>query len=163
VEELLVAAALLPMAFTDLRAGIDGLVTVSDASEEGGGACVSSGVADPSISLLDDRVAGGQRTTTRPRVLVIGLFDGAGGLRVSLGRLPVDVVGYISSEIDKEARRLVRVRWAGVIEWGDLTRVSREVVSSTAAAFAKGVDCIVVGAGSPCQDPSSLRLNRERG
>ncbi len=44
VTELITAVGLLPMAFTDVRAVVSGMATVSDASEAGGGVCASTGV-----------------------------------------------------------------------------------------------------------------------
>ena len=44
VDELLTFAALVPLAYADLRVSFTDVVTVSDASETGGGACASSGV-----------------------------------------------------------------------------------------------------------------------
>ena len=42
VSEMLVLEALLPLAFFNLKASIDAVVTVSDASETGGGLCYAS-------------------------------------------------------------------------------------------------------------------------
>ena len=104
VAEIMVAAALLPLAFTDSCARIDGSATVSDASEAGGGACVSSGVAEQNAALLDASLFAGARCPRRPRAVVIGLFDGAGGLRVALSwttsppkltRAPEELSGYV--------------------------------------------------------------------
>eukprot|EP00973_Karenia_brevis_P019098 2618149-Karenia_brevis.AAC.1 len=43
LTELLAFCCTLPLAHADMRLSIDGAVSVSDASESGGGACLSSG------------------------------------------------------------------------------------------------------------------------
>eukprot|EP00971_Amphidinium_carterae_P330859 6464112-Amphidinium_carterae.2 len=48
-QELLHACLVLPLAVTNLKARIDGLITCSDASTTGGGCCASSGVRSPEL------------------------------------------------------------------------------------------------------------------
>jgi len=94
--------------------------------------------------------------------LCVGLFDGLGGLRLALKKLEPRcfVVGYISSEVDKPAKRLVRKRWPGVTEWGDVSLVSAEMVDKVANMFLEQTDLVLIGAGSPCQDLSKLNVHR---
>ena len=87
-------------------------------------------------------------------VLVIGLFDGMGCLRIAAERMGLKVIGYISSEIDRSAKRLVRLRWPGVVEWNDISQVDRDVVERTLLSFAGLVSVVWIGAGIPCQDLS---------
>ena len=54
VSEILVALTLLPLAFIGLRATIDGRVSCSDASEGGGGMCVSRGITEAGLSVLEE-------------------------------------------------------------------------------------------------------------
>jgi len=44
--ELLSAICLLPLAFTDIRASLDAVVLATDASEEGGGLCFTTGLTE---------------------------------------------------------------------------------------------------------------------
>ena len=142
-SELLIALCLTPLAISDLRTQVSGLVTCSDASEKGGGVCKSSGLSplgfeiltkiqtqntplsmgDPSAAQLDavtdakkHKIA--VQVINKPRVLVISLFDGIGGLLAAVSRLPIVVVGFAASEIDSACKRLVKKRWPGVIELG---------------------------------------------
>jgi len=140
ISELLVGCCLCPLAFSDLRASVDGVVTCSDASMMGGGACASSCITEGAERFLASggedsfRSLGAMRSSEewplaeldvsslsyapllktlaapffRPRVLVVGLFDGIAGLLVSVSRLPVLVIGFVTSEIDSAAKRLVR-------------------------------------------------------
>lgn len=96
IQELLECIALMPLATSDLRAEIDKEVTVSDASEAGGGLCCSGQLTDEGETLLQtlqspkvrkERMipftAQGQMPTKRqggPRVFVLSLFDGIGAL-----------------------------------------------------------------------------------
>ena len=188
ISELLVSCCLSPLAFSDLRTSIDGLVTCSDASMSGGGACASSGISEAADRFLnsDDhdsfRSLGAMRSSEewplkdldaschcylallsglhpphyRPRVLVVGLFDGIAGLLVAVTRLPVLVIGFVTSEIDSAARRLVRKRWPGVIELGSITAITPDQINRLAGTFSAAVDLVIIGAGSPCQDLSGL-------
>ncbi|CAE8644364.1 unnamed protein product [Polarella glacialis] len=136
-SELFVACMLTPLGFTYLHATIDGMVTCSDASMDG---------VKPS--------------TIRIRILCVGFFDGVAGLLVALTRLPVEVVGFASAETDPTARRLIRKRWPGVIELGSVLSVTSEIVERLATVYSF-VDLVILGAGSPCQDLSSLLADRK--
>ncbi|CAK0822222.1 unnamed protein product, partial [Prorocentrum cordatum] len=181
VEELLMGVMVLPLAASSLRARVDGMVTSSDASEMGGGVCTSAGLREDVAAALQvprtvpDQLGIGARLLNMPEdparpwaaanprvparavrrvlsVLVIGLFDGIGGLAVAFSRLPFRIAAYVAAETDAEARRVVRLRWLGVIDWGDVTRVGSETVRDLFEAFGGLVDLVAVAAGSPCQD-----------
>ena len=186
--ELLVATSLLPLAVTDLRAPISGLVTASDASEKGGGCCKSTGLTcegfDTLLSLQSNKeMSLGHRPCDsaellpccekikeqlrfppllkQARVLVVGLFDGIAGLLCALSRLPVLVIGFASSEIDPVAKKLVRKRWPGVIELGNIQGIDFETINKLAVTYAPLADLVIIGAGSPCQDLSGLLADRQ--
>ena len=97
----------------------------------------------------------------QPRVLLIGLFEGIGGLVASVTRLPVVVISFASAEIDREARRLLRKRWPGLIEMGSVTEIDEAAVRRLASIFAPLVDFVLIAGGSPCQDLSSLNAAGE--
>ncbi|CAK0891073.1 unnamed protein product [Prorocentrum cordatum] len=187
VEELLMGVMVLPLAASSLRARIDGVVTSSDASEMGGGVCASAGLREDVAAAVQvprtvpDQLGMGARLLNMPEdparpwaaanprvparavrrvlsVLLIGLFDGIGGLAVAFSRLPVRIAACVAAETDAKARRVVRLRWPGVIDWGDVTRVGSETVRDLFEAFGGLVDLVVVAAGSPCQDLSRLNV-----
>ncbi|CAK0822340.1 unnamed protein product [Prorocentrum cordatum] len=187
VEELLMGVMVLPLAASSLRARIDGMVTSSDASEMGGGVCTSAGLREDVAAALQvprtvpDQLGIGARLLNMPEdparpwaaanprvparavrrvlsVLLIGLFDGIGGLAVAFSRLPVRIAAFVAAETDAKARRVVRLRWIGVIDWGDVARVGSETVRDLFEAFGGLVDLVVVAAGSPCQDLSRLNV-----
>ncbi|CAK0906331.1 unnamed protein product, partial [Prorocentrum cordatum] len=187
VEELLMGVMVLPLAASSLRARIDGMVTSSDASEMGGGVCTSAGLRENVAAALQvpravpDQLGIGARLLNMPEdcarpwaaanprvparavrrvlsVLLIGLFDGIGGLAVAFSRLPFRIAAYVAAEADARARRVARLRRPGVIDWGDVTRVGSETVRDLFEAFGGLVDLAAVAAGSPCQDLSRLNV-----
>ena len=172
------------MAFADLRTPIDGVVYSTDASKSGGCVCESTGLtklgwqrirqlqaegrlheqgtADVFFEKSADMSAKVRWSYQLPTyVVLIGLFDGMGCLRVSAARMGLTVLGYISCEIDKAAKRVVRLRWPGVIEWNNIESVYRDVVDSTMKSFAGLASVVWLGAGSPCQDLSGLNTSRQ--
>ncbi|CAK0851426.1 unnamed protein product [Prorocentrum cordatum] len=163
LEELL--AATMPMAATSLRAKIEGMATVSDASEFGGGWRASAGLrAEPEASLssaptLDEQMHLGARLLQLAAVLLVGLFDGIGGLAAAFSRLPARATGCVTAETDAEARRVVRLRWPGAIDWGDATRAAAAVVNELRDAYCDEVDLCAAAAGSPCQDLARLKAS----
>ena len=64
------------------------------------------------------------------RVLAISLFDGIGAMMVSLTRLKCRIIGYASCEIDQRCKRLTRTRLPGIIELGDITKVTRKSIQA---------------------------------
>ena len=79
----------------------------------------------------------------------------------ALCRLDCQVIGFASSEVDVECKRLVRRRWPGVIELGDIKGVSRATIEALSKSLGYQVDLVLAGGGSPCQDLSSLLANRQ--
>lgn len=92
-DEMMVMECLLPAVVTDLRAKIDPVVTVSDASETGGGACYASrlsrlGVEELEV-LMDEENAPQPEVSddfrdSPQKIVVIDLFAGIGGLERAL-------------------------------------------------------------------------------
>ena len=176
-QELLRAISMLAMASADLRSPISGLVTCSDASETGGGICCSGSLSGEGLRVLESlqtplykktRCAvfapQGALTVSNdqgPRVMVVSLFDGIGAVMCGLSRLRCRIVAYASSEIDKPCRRLVRKRWPGVIELGDVTKITDEALETLWRSVCFQVDLVLAGGGSPCQDLSVLLADRK--
>ncbi|CAK0842826.1 unnamed protein product, partial [Prorocentrum cordatum] len=179
-QELLACIGYLPIACTDLRAALSPVATVSDASEAGGGVCASTGLTPLAVQQLRAARQGARPVLgpgrgdlqparsspslpggrPRPRVLIVSLFDGVAALAVAMSRLPVDIVGMVCSEVDKPARRVVRLRWPGTADWGDIRSISEKDVAKLADTYYSLCDVCVRGAGSPCQDLSAVNLSR---
>ena len=174
---LIRSCVMLPMAVSNLRTPVDGLVSASDASEQGGGLCVASQLTqegrDTLTALKSEtyqktrcmpfQSAGAMPITSPrgPRIFVLSLFDGVAAIMCALTRLPCQVVGFAASEIDRECRRLVRKRWPGVIELGKVESIDDKVIEALVNALGFEIDCFLISAGSPCQDLTVLLAGRE--
>ena len=175
-QEILRAIALLPLAAVSMRTQISNMATCSDASEAGGGLCASGGLTSEGELLLQHLDSEEYRSTrcfpfqpqgamptgtrTGPRIVVISLFDGIAALMVALCRLDCQVVAFAASEIDKDCKKLVRRRWPGVMELGDVSKIDRTILEALGQSINHQVDLVLCGGGSPCQDLSALLANR---
>ena len=83
------------------------------------------------------------------RILIVGLFDGLGGLRIAFRKLNkyVVVMCYVSSEVDKVAKRVVRKHWPGVLEWGSVEAINDDIVGKLSHVLSTQIDHVVIGGG----------------
>ncbi|CAK0821597.1 unnamed protein product, partial [Prorocentrum cordatum] len=179
LDELMHSCLLMPLASTNLRAATTSIVSCSDASEDGAGMCTAVGLAEGAAKFLaflgshgtcGHRIASYTGSCTieptriapgaPPRVLLVSLFDGIGGAAVSLVRAGFDIVGYMSSEVDKGARRVLRSRWPGLIELGPVEEIHDRQLEAL-AMFQDRIVAVVVEGGSPCQDTSGVNADRQ--
>ena len=169
LDEMLALEAALPMAYCNLRAKLDPLVTASDASETGGGTCFSSrlthmGQAEAKRILdggeVEERAAAEDELNEGERVLVFDFFGGMGGLPRSLERCGVRITHMVVVEKERDLRRLHRRVWAGSEEKVDITKLKRE---DLVACFKRvpGITGVIAGGGSPCQGLSVLSSERQ--
>ena len=153
--------ALVPLAQLCFSGKLQAEVTCSDASQTGGGICVSSGLTEYGVMAANSEVRG---TIPEPhdfvQVLTVGLFDGIGALRVACDILGVPVAGHISIEKDPEARRVLEAHFPDSLFWEDVTTVSRELVKTWSLKYSN-VGLVLVGAGPPCQGVSKLNSERK--
>lgn len=172
VSSIMKACVMTVMAVADLRLKVDGAVTASDASTLGGGMCISGELTEEGKTMLDFLHSPGYQLSrgavftaagamprplnSGPRIFVLSLFDGIAAVMCALSRLPCAVIGFAASEIDKDCRRLVRRRWPGVIELGSVTTIDGKVIDALVQSLGYKVDLVLIPAGSPCQDLSSL-------
>eukprot|EP00438_Fugacium_kawagutii_P022996 Skav216829 [mRNA] locus=scaffold2314:109375:114908:+ [translate_table: standard] len=170
VDEMFLLEGLLPMAFFNLKAKVDGLVTASDASETGGGLCYAtrlsmSGLREAEALLEegepqdeeDKKVA--DELHDDEKVLVIDLFAGIGGLTEALKKAGVSWRHLVAIEKDQDCRRLLRRAHPGLELVSDVRAFDQEALKK-AMAKVPGLTGIVVGGGSPCQGLSTLSSER---
>ena len=166
-----------PLASTSLRSAVDGLVTASDASERGGGLCAAEQLSQEGLARLDSlqsksyrehrlqpfQAAGAMPASllVGPRIFVLSLFDGVAAVMCALSRLPCQVVGFAASEIDPACKRLVRKRWPGVLELGRVEKIDEKVIHALVTSLGFEIDCLLIPAGSPCQDLTVLLAGRK--
>ena len=88
-DEMLVLESLLPVVASDLKAKIDPVVTASDASETGGGACYASRLSRLGVEELDkmmeeedveEALLSDDFRDVGQKIVVVDLFAGIGGL-----------------------------------------------------------------------------------
>jgi hypothetical protein len=151
----------LPLARLDFRVDMHPLVTCSDASSQGGGACVTV-AATPFGSMVAQGGLRGELPESRTGdvVLSIGLFDGIGALRVALDLLGVQVIGHVSVEKDPAARRVVEAHYPGTIGLDRVEDITDDVVQEWSLRFSQ-CSLVIVGAGPPCQGVSGLNYDRQ--
>ena len=173
IRSLIRGCILMPMAVANLRSQ----VSASDASETGGGLCVSHELTDEGSATLETLQSGAYAESRMspfhaagempvkdpkgPKVFVLSLFDGVAAVMCALTRLPCQVVGFAASEIDRECKRLVRKRWPGVIELGKVEDITDTVITSLVNSLGFKIDILLISAGSPCQDLTALLANRK--
>eukprot|EP00438_Fugacium_kawagutii_P020958 Skav211849 [mRNA] locus=scaffold305:925833:932175:+ [translate_table: standard] len=166
VEEILMAGFSQPLRFTNLRAGLNEVVTASDASEHGGGLVhgsklTSQGVRDSlaAVEGLDDIPMDEMRYEDQQKVLAIDCFAGIGGLSRSLELLGIQPARLVVIDKDPHCRHLLRVRWPGCDVWTDVKKVSKKDLEKVMRAT-PGLTGVICGGGSPCQGLSKLSSQR---
>lgn len=82
---------------------------------------------------------------------VLSLFDGISCGRLALERAGVPVEKYYASEIDKYAIQIAQKNYPDTIQVGDVTKLN----------YLEFLDVDIVIGGSPCQDLSIAKQNRE--
>ena len=96
-----------------------------------------------------------------PRVLAVSLFDSVGAVVCALTRLPCQVIGYASSNIDKNSKRLLRRRWPGVIQLGNIESIDSKLIEHLHTSVNHRLDVVIVGAGCPCQAVSEHEFDMQ--
>ena len=156
VDELLRLCLMLPLCFTNLRAKIASRVTCSDASEFGGGFCISTGLT--SLNSIPSRINELELECSQ-EFFTIEWFAGIGGMSRSLERLGLRTHQTVVCENDENCVSILRRFLPGTIVWKDIKEVDAEMVRSAFDTFpnAKGV---LQSGGSPCQGLSQLSSER---
>ena len=151
----------MPLAQMNLRAQLLGSVSVSDASEFGGGFCISQGLTPMGVHAASCDVRGDlPDIDDHVQVLTIGLFDGIGALRVGADVLKLAMAGHVSSEVSKEGTRVLEANFPDSLQVGDVTNINDEMVKQWATTYSN-VGLVLVGGGPPCQGVSGLNADRK--
>ena len=158
--ELLRFLGLVPLIRMSFRLDMHPMVTCSDASTTGGGVCRSAGLS-PVGSMVSQGGLRGQipQPLAEHQVLVIGLFDGIGAIRVAMDLQSVPVCGYISVEMNPSARRVVESHYPGVVHHVKVEEIDETLVHEWSLRFSQ-CSLVVLGAGPPCQGVSGLNSDR---
>lgn len=84
-------------------------------------------------------------------MIVLSLFDGISCGRLAFERAGIPVEKYYASEIDKYAIQVAQKNYPDTIQVGDITKLN----------YLELLDVDIVIGGSPCQDLSIAKQNRE--
>ncbi|CAK0881107.1 unnamed protein product, partial [Prorocentrum cordatum] len=125
-DELLAVVLATPLLWTDLAAQVSGEVVATDASETGGGACVSAGLSPKGVARLGALRAGAPACPSD--ILVVSVFDATGGAAMALDLLGITPCGIIAVEPSKVARGVVRAAWPQAFCYPDASAVTHEEV-----------------------------------
>ena len=151
----------LPLAQMNLKAPMVGSVTASDASEFGGGFCVSRGLSPMGACASHCSIRGDlPELEDHVQVLTVGLFDGVGALRVAADCLLLPMAGHVSSEVSREGSRVVEAHFPDSISVGKVENIDDGMVKDWACRY-PNVGVVVVGGGPPCQGVSGLNSDRK--
>ena len=157
-QELLHAAMLAPLMRTNLRCRPDMLVTASDASESGGGACAAAGLTNFGVQTA---LTLSQPVSPSPArgVVLVSLFGGIEAGMRAFNLLGVRVMLHISAEIDPQASRVARDLYPDMIHVRDV----HELQPPLLAKMMGGIDplLVIIISGSPCQGLSGLNAQRK--
>ena len=160
-SEILRFIMLVPLAQMNLRAPLKGAVTASDASEYGGGFCISHGLTPMGCHAASCEVRGDlPEIEDHVQVLTVGLFDGIGALRVSADALILPMAGHVSSEVNVEGRRVLEAQFPDTLSVGNVEDISDDMVKEWALRYSN-VGIVLVGGGPPCQGVSGLNSDRK--
>ena len=138
-----------------------GDVTASDASEWGGGFCISKGLTPMGIHASQCLVRGDVgEPSDHIQVLTIGLFDGIGALRVGADALKLPMGGHVSAEVSEAGNRVLEGNFPDSLHVGNVKNITEEMVKDWAARFSN-VGVVLVAGGPPCQGVSGLNADRK--
>ena len=102
-KELFACMSLSVLAFMDLRAPYDAIVSASDASESGGGLSFSSGLTEFGVQAASKTTRGCDfQGLDDHQVLVISMLDGLGACREALDVMGAKMAGYVAGPKRKE-------------------------------------------------------------
>lgn len=92
---------------------------------------------------------------------ILSLFDGISCARVALERAGIKVDKYYASEIDKYAIQIAQKNYPDTIQLGDIKLLTqtRYLEGTSEFDFRQDIDLMI--GGSPCQDLSIAKKNRE--
>ena len=160
-ELLLLLTCALPMHQMDLRMKVSGQVYATDASPDGGGACVSTQLSPwgsarlHSLSHEADGIEGG----ATERTIVIEAFAGIGGFKQALDLLGYEPMGVIAIDISPDCAKIYKQHCRHVVWIPDILQVTEKQVQEWRERFPKATKVLLTG-GWPCVNHSQLNAHR---
>jgi hypothetical protein len=117
LEELAMGVVLLPLARMDFRLHTLAGVSASDASEQGGGACLSSSLTKEGEEYLKAEMVMGRQYVADGELFVVCSGDEAGSVYRALEILRITCVGKASCHIRPESRKVLERQYGNILFW----------------------------------------------
>ena len=159
--ELILLSYFLSQHWLNQRRKPSGTLFATDASEEGGGACQSTGLSEWGHQQCHGlSYAGrGPEGTAADRLLVVEVFAGMGGLKQALELLGVVPQGIIGIDNGATGKKLLRMHCRHGIVYDDVKEIAKEMVFEWRRHFRRARKILLAG-GWPCVHHSSLNVHR---
>lgn len=161
-DELILLAMSLPSQWMSQRLKTSGQVFATDASEDGGGACCSTGLTRwgharcHSLVFENAGVEGGGADS----ILVIEMFAGMGGLKQALDLLGICPLGVIGVDSNPISAKVMRQHCRHILWYNGIEKINEEEVKSWRVRFPKA-NKVLIGGGWPCINHSQLNPRRQ--
>ena len=161
-DELYLLSMSLPMHWLDQKCRLEGQEFATDASEEGGGACGSTGLTkwgQSRIHTLGHCDLGLEGAAADP-ILVVECFAGIGGLKQALDLLGVVPMGNIAIDNSADCGKVLRQQCRHVLLYNSIEDISMSTVKEWRLKFPR-VKKVILGGGWPCINHSQLNPRRQ--
>lgn len=138
------------------------MVYATDVSEDGGGACLSTGLSEwghqrcHGLAFAHDGLEG----SAADDLLVVEMFSGMGGLKRALDLLGLVPQGVISVDNHPASKKITRMHCRHAITIDDVTKITKDMVGEWRRQFPR-VTRVLIAGGWPCIHHSSLNVNRQ--
>ena len=161
-DELWLLSMGLPMHWMNQRARVNGQVYATDASEDGGGACVTTGLTKWGHSRVHTLAheSGGTEGQAADPILVVECFAGMGGLKQALDLLGVVPMGVIAIDSNTVCAKVVRQQTRHVVWYAKIEDITLEEVKEWRRRYPR-VKKVLLGGGWPCVNHSQLNVHRQ--
>ena len=151
-DDLVRLVSLSPLLASYWSHDVDDVVTCSDASESGAGACASVKLSPLGLERLAEAEAL-RSVPPADSLLLVDLFAGISASRRALQLLGVSPGSHVSSEVNEDAMNIVKMHFQNVRELGDVRDITAQSLTN-AISDNPHVRHVLVVAGFPCQDLS---------
>ena len=160
-DELMILCMMLPQHWMMQRNQVSGQVFATDASEGGGGACVSTGLSPWGFGKIHNLTAesNGLEGGAADELVVVECFAGMGGLRQALDLLGLVPQGVVCIDNAPQSKKLSRMHCRHAIIFDDIKKVKKEDIAELRRRFPRAKKVLISG-GWPCVNHSSLNIHR---
>jgi site-specific DNA-cytosine methylase len=161
-DELLLLSCALPMHWMDLKLKVSGKVYATDASPDGGGACVTTGLSPWGSARLQSmsHECDGVEGAATQKALVVECFSGIGGLKQALDLLGYEPAGVVAIDSSPDCQKVYKQHCRHVLMYTDIQKITKEQVFEWRKKFPR-VTRVILGGGWPCVNHSVLNSRRQ--